>query len=259
MTRLRQISGRSSNSSRARGRGSACGVPDLSGPLTGRATHEERCPRLEKVTDGLFEGVEAVLHVMGEQIREAKRRSPVPLSLNQGRRRRWRTKGRLGEPAGRAPGRNIRQMPAAPLVRPFVSPGGDPAGEPRPTRTGPRFGSPRPSPWSRAWTGVPPDSRRPSLPGTSARPVEIGARPAATDHRRRTRGARRASRRPVKHHRGWCGRAWSGPKALSSGVLLSGPDLSAARRGVGLGRRSSALRPSGRGLQCGGSVHGQGN
>jgi hypothetical protein len=35
----------------------------------------ERCPRLEKVTDGLFEREEAVLHVMGDQIREAKRRS----------------------------------------------------------------------------------------------------------------------------------------------------------------------------------------
>lgn len=32
---------------------------------TRRATHEEGCPRLEKVTDGLFEGEEAVLRVMG--------------------------------------------------------------------------------------------------------------------------------------------------------------------------------------------------
>jgi hypothetical protein len=31
----------------------------------GRCTNKERCPRLEKVTDGLFEGEEAVLHVMG--------------------------------------------------------------------------------------------------------------------------------------------------------------------------------------------------
>jgi hypothetical protein len=36
----------------------------------------ERCPRLEKVTDDLFEGEEAVLHVMGVQIASEKRRTP---------------------------------------------------------------------------------------------------------------------------------------------------------------------------------------
>ncbi len=40
-------------------------MPDLFGPLAPWATHQERCPQLEKVTDGLFEGEEAVLHVMG--------------------------------------------------------------------------------------------------------------------------------------------------------------------------------------------------
>jgi hypothetical protein len=33
VTQLQQISGRSSNCSRAKRRGSGCGVPDLSGPL----------------------------------------------------------------------------------------------------------------------------------------------------------------------------------------------------------------------------------
>jgi hypothetical protein len=36
----------------------------------------ERKGRLEKVTDGLFEGEEAVLHVMGVQIASEKRRNP---------------------------------------------------------------------------------------------------------------------------------------------------------------------------------------
>ncbi len=36
-----------------------CPVP---GPS--QCTHKELCPRLEKVTDGLFEGEEAVLHVI---------------------------------------------------------------------------------------------------------------------------------------------------------------------------------------------------
>jgi hypothetical protein len=31
----------------------------------GESAHKERCPPTEKVTDGLFEGEEAVLHVMG--------------------------------------------------------------------------------------------------------------------------------------------------------------------------------------------------
>src|SRR6266545_1083157 len=41
--------------------------PSRSSELPGRrgSTDKERCPRLEKVTDGLFEGEEAVLHVMG--------------------------------------------------------------------------------------------------------------------------------------------------------------------------------------------------
>jgi len=30
-----------------------------------RCTHKERCPRIERVVGRLFEGEEAVLHVMG--------------------------------------------------------------------------------------------------------------------------------------------------------------------------------------------------
>jgi len=33
------------------------------------------CRRIERVADGPFEGEEAVLHVMGDQIREPKRRT----------------------------------------------------------------------------------------------------------------------------------------------------------------------------------------
>ena len=36
----------------------------------------ERCRRIERVADRLFEGEEAVLHVMGEQIASEKRRNP---------------------------------------------------------------------------------------------------------------------------------------------------------------------------------------
>jgi hypothetical protein len=36
----------------------------------------ERCRRIEKVADRLFEGEEAVLHVMGVQIASEKRRNP---------------------------------------------------------------------------------------------------------------------------------------------------------------------------------------
>jgi hypothetical protein len=36
----------------------------------------ETSPRLEKVTDGLFEGEETVLGVMGDQIASEKRRNP---------------------------------------------------------------------------------------------------------------------------------------------------------------------------------------
>jgi hypothetical protein len=35
-----------------------------------------RCPQIEKVADRLFEGEEAVLHVMGVQIASEKRRNP---------------------------------------------------------------------------------------------------------------------------------------------------------------------------------------
>jgi hypothetical protein len=36
----------------------------------------ERCPRIERVTDRLFEGEEPVLHLMGVQIASEKRRNP---------------------------------------------------------------------------------------------------------------------------------------------------------------------------------------
>jgi hypothetical protein len=45
-------------------------------PPASRSVYVELCPRLEGVTDPLFEGEEAVLHVMGIQIASEKRRNP---------------------------------------------------------------------------------------------------------------------------------------------------------------------------------------
>ena len=68
-----------------------------------------RCRQIERASDDLFEGEEAVLHLMGEQIVGKKRRNPwtldiVPATAPKDTRR------RCSSPAGANPGFDIAQQ-----------------------------------------------------------------------------------------------------------------------------------------------------